>query len=60
MLFVGFVGAFKGVAVLVASCKSMIKFLYSFSMSAGSLSLVVSFVLTSISFLKRSQFVLTL
>jgi hypothetical protein len=39
MLFVGFVGAFEGVAVLAASCKSVMKFLHSFSMSAGSLSL---------------------
>jgi hypothetical protein len=46
-----------GVAVLAASCKSMMKFLHSFSISAGSLSLVVSFVLTSISFLKRFQLV---
>jgi hypothetical protein len=60
MLFFGFVGAFKGVAVLAASCRSMMKFLCSFSMSAGSLSLVVSFMLTSISFLKRSQFALAL
>jgi hypothetical protein len=62
MLFVEYSGTFggRGVAVLAASCKSVVKFSHSFSISAGSLSLVVKFVLSSISFLKRSQFVLEL
>jgi hypothetical protein len=44
-----------GVAVLVASCSRTMKFLYSFSMSSGSFSLVASFVLISIISLKSSK-----
>jgi hypothetical protein len=45
-----------GVAVLVASCSTTMKFLYSFSMSAGSFSLVASFVLISYYFSKEFPF----